>query len=83
MEKLGGEQTAGCGVYDYSTNSYAGIENDNVGNVNTIVNSSTTSGKKQVSARVQKTEGKTSSSGSNTINIIQPSITCYMWKRVA
>lgn len=70
-------------MYDYSTNSYAGIENDNVGNVNTIVNSSTTSDKKQVSARVQKTEGKTSSSGSNTINIIQPSITCYMWKRVS
>lgn len=50
--------------------------------IDTIVNSALSTSNKSTNVRIQKSEGKTSSAGSTNINIIQPSITCYMFKRV-
>lgn len=75
-----GEKSTECGVYDYTKNKYVGFSNDV--QIDTIVNSSLSTSNKSTNVRIQKSEGKTSSAGSTNINVIQPSITCYMFKRV-
>ena len=51
--------------------------------IDTRINNSVQSSVKTVNADIAKSTGKTSSAGSTNINVIQPSITCYMFKRVS
>lgn len=80
----GGERVAsGVGVYDYEKNAYAGFTKGSESEkIDTKINNSVQTSSKTVNADINKSQGKTSSAGSSNINIIQPSITCYMWKRV-
>ena len=80
----GGERvTSGVGAYDYEKNKYAGfVQGTEDEKVNTRINNSVQSSVKTVNADIAKSTGKTSSAGSTNINVIQPSITCYMFKRV-
>ena len=81
----GGERvTSGVGVYDYEKNKYAGFaQGSEDEKVDTRINNSVQSSVKTVNADIAKSTGKTSSAGSTNINVIQPSITCYMFKRVS
>lgn len=81
--EAGGENTTGgCGAYYYSTETYDGFSKLLTERVTTRVNNSTADRGKDVDAGVKYSDGDTSENGAGTYSILQPYITCYMWKRV-
>lgn len=81
--EAGGENTTGgCGAYYYSTETYDGFSKLLTEHVTTRVNNSTADRGKDVDAGVKYSDGDTSENGAGTYSILQPYITCYMWKRV-
>lgn len=83
-EILGENSTEAAGAFDYKKQKYTGFNtNFDTTDREFKANNSTSASTKMLGARTKYSQGSTSSNGEEDINVIQPSITCYMFKRVS